>query len=72
MPENGFLGRLKRLNSFESECQFPHLISRDASTHRSDRISRLQNNDNLEKAARAVLKHLGELKHLYLITASQL
>ncbi len=31
-----------------------------------DRISRLRENENLEEAARAVLKHLGELKRPYL------
>ncbi|MCC5612490.1 hypothetical protein LC612_38810 [Nostoc sp. CHAB 5834] len=32
----------------------------------SDRISRLRENENLENALSAVLKHLGELKRLYL------
>ena len=32
----------------------------------SDRISRLRENEKLEEAARAVLKHLGELKGPYL------
>ncbi|WP_167306173.1 hypothetical protein [Nostoc sp. UIC 10630] len=32
----------------------------------ADRISRLRENENLEEAARAVLKHLGELKRPYL------
>jgi DNA-directed RNA polymerase subunit L len=31
-----------------------------------DRISKLRENENLEEAARAVLKHLGELKRPYL------
>ncbi|MBD2536897.1 hypothetical protein H6G97_49855 [Nostoc flagelliforme FACHB-838] len=31
-----------------------------------DRISRLQENENLEDAACALLKHLGELKRRYL------
>ncbi|WP_208766879.1 hypothetical protein [Nostoc flagelliforme] len=31
-----------------------------------DRINRLRENENLEEAARAVLKHLGELKQPYL------
>ncbi|OYD88504.1 hypothetical protein CDG77_23285 [Nostoc sp. 'Peltigera membranacea cyanobiont' 213] len=33
---------------------------------KSDRISRLQENKKLEEAARAMLKHLGELKQPYL------
>ncbi|QLE53614.1 hypothetical protein FD724_37815 (plasmid) [Nostoc sp. C057] len=33
---------------------------------RCDRISRLRENENLEEAARAVLKHLGEVKRPYL------
>uniref|UniRef100_UPI0035933709 hypothetical protein n=1 Tax=Nostoc sp. TaxID=1180 RepID=UPI0035933709 len=45
---------LKPLNYLESECQQMQVIC--------DRISRLRENENLEEAARAVLKHLGELK----------
>ncbi|NDJ25530.1 hypothetical protein GS682_28620 [Nostoc sp. B(2019)] len=35
------------------------------------RISRLGENENLEEAARAVLKHLGELKRPYLTNMEQ-
>ncbi|QLE45431.1 hypothetical protein FD723_33005 (plasmid) [Nostoc sp. C052] len=37
----------------------------------SDRISRLRENENLEEAARAVLKHLGELKRPYLTVVEE-
>ncbi|MBD2249243.1 hypothetical protein [Nostoc sp. FACHB-888] len=37
----------------------------------SDRINRLRENENLEDAARAVLKHLGELKRLYLTAVEE-
>ncbi|MGF1938778.1 MAG: hypothetical protein RM347_031205 [Nostoc sp. ChiQUE02] len=37
----------------------------------SDRISRLRENENLEEAARAVLKHLGELKRPYLTAVEE-
>ncbi len=36
-----------------------------------DRISRLRENENLEEAARAVLKHLGELKRPYLTAVEE-
>ncbi|WP_193197979.1 hypothetical protein [Nostoc sp. MG11] len=36
-----------------------------------DRISRLRDNENLEEAARAVLKHLGELKRPYLTAVEE-
>lgn len=36
-----------------------------------DRISRLRENENLEQAARAVLKHLGELKRPYLTAVEE-
>ncbi|MCC5624100.1 hypothetical protein [Nostoc sp. CHAB 5715] len=52
------IDHLKPLNYLESECQQMQQIS--------DRISRLRENENLEEAARAVLKHLGELKRPYL------
>jgi hypothetical protein len=52
------IDHLKPLNYLESECQQMQLIS--------DRISRLRENENLEQAARAVLKHLGDLKRPYL------
>lgn len=52
------INHLKLLNYLESECQQMQVIC--------DRISRLRENDNLEEAARAVLKHLGELKRPYL------
>ncbi|MCC5669205.1 hypothetical protein LC653_36530 [Nostoc sp. CHAB 5784] len=37
----------------------------------SDRIHRLWENENLEEAAHAVLKHLGELKRLYLTAVEE-
>ncbi|MHC5771613.1 MAG: hypothetical protein ACYTXI_39890 [Nostoc sp.] len=50
---------MKCFNYLPHECQQMQQIS--------DRISRLRENENLEEAARAVLKHLGELKRPYLI-----
>ncbi|MCC5660347.1 hypothetical protein LC608_25890 [Nostoc sp. XA010] len=52
------IDHLKPLNYLDSECQ--------QMQHISDRISRLRESKNLEEAARAVLKHLGELKRPYL------
>ncbi len=52
------IDHLKPLNYLESECQQMQVIC--------DRINRLRNNENLEEAARAVLKHLGEFKRPYL------
>ncbi|MEH2255251.1 hypothetical protein [Nostoc sp.] len=52
------IDQLKPLNYLESECQQMQQIS--------DRISRLRENENLEEAARAMLKYLGELKRSYL------
>jgi len=52
------IDHLKPLNYLESECQQMQQIS--------DRISRLRENENLEEAARAMLKYLGELKRPYL------
>ncbi|MBW4430098.1 MAG: hypothetical protein KME50_38630 [Nostoc desertorum CM1-VF14] len=52
------IDHLKPFNYLESECQQMRQIS--------DRINRLRNHENLEDAARAVLKHLGELKRPYL------
>ncbi|MCC5669191.1 hypothetical protein LC653_36450 [Nostoc sp. CHAB 5784] len=57
------IDHLKPLNYLESECQQMQLIS--------DRISRLRENDNLEEAARAVLKHSGELKRPYLTAVEE-
>ncbi|MCC5602082.1 hypothetical protein [Nostoc favosum] len=37
----------------------------------SDRISWLRENESLEEAARAVLKHLGELKRPYLTAVEE-
>lgn len=37
----------------------------------SDRIHRLWENENLEDAPSAVLKHLGELKRLYLTAVEE-
>jgi hypothetical protein len=52
------LQHLKSFNYLPEECQQMQVIC--------DRISRLRENENLEEAARAVLKHLGELKRPYL------
>lgn len=52
------IDHLKPLNYLKSECQQMQLIS--------ECISRLGENENLEEAAHAVLKHLGELKRPYL------
>ncbi|MCC5661224.1 hypothetical protein LC608_30535 [Nostoc sp. XA010] len=52
------IDHLKPLNYMELECQQMQLIS--------DRISRLRENENLEDAPSAMLKHLGELKRPYL------
>ncbi|WP_225226251.1 hypothetical protein [Komarekiella delphini-convector] len=49
---------LKSMNYTNSECQDMQSLS--------VRINRLRDNENLEEAARAVLKHLGELKRPYL------
>jgi hypothetical protein len=57
---------VKHLNSFNylpEECQ--------QMQHISDRIHRLRENENLEEAARAVLKHLGELKRPYLTAVEE-
>ena len=52
------LQHLKSYNYLPAECEQMQVIC--------DRISRLRENENLEEAARAVLKHLGELKRPYL------
>lgn len=57
------IDHLKPFNYLESECQQMQQIS--------DRISRLRENENLEEAARAVLKHLGELKRPYLTVVEE-
>ncbi|WP_442939858.1 hypothetical protein [Nostoc sp.] len=57
------IDHLKPLNYLPTECQQIQLIS--------DRISRVRENENLEKAARAVLKHLGELKRPYLTAVEE-
>jgi hypothetical protein len=51
------LQHLKSFNYLPQECQQMQQIS--------DRISRLRENENLEEAARAMLKYLGELKRPY-------
>ncbi|MBW4565949.1 MAG: hypothetical protein KME32_33690 [Mojavia pulchra JT2-VF2] len=51
------IDHLKPLNYSDAECQQMQLLC--------DRISRLREEENLEEAARAVLKHLGELKRPY-------
>lgn len=57
------IDHLKPLHYLPAECQQMQLIS--------DRISRLRKNENLEEAARAVLKHLGEVKRPYLTAVEE-
>ncbi|MBN3874921.1 hypothetical protein [Nostoc sp. JL23] len=52
------LQHLKSYNYLPAECEQMRVIC--------DRIRRLRENENLEEAARAVLKHLGEVKRPYL------
>jgi hypothetical protein len=59
------LQHLKSFNYLPAECQQMQLIS-DACGGLRLRISRLRENENLEDAPSAVLKHLGELKRPYL------
>jgi hypothetical protein len=57
---------VQHLKSFEylpDECQQMQEIC--------DRITRLRESENLEEAARAVLKHLGELERPYLTTVEE-
>ena len=56
---------LKSFNYLPQECQQVQEIC-DAFGGLRLGIHRLQKNENLEEAARAVLKHLGELKRPYL------
>ncbi len=61
---NNILSRidhLRSLNYLPAECQQMQKIC-DAYGGLCLRISRLRENENLEEAARAVLKYLGELK----------
>ncbi|WP_341530146.1 hypothetical protein WKK05_13125 [Nostoc sp. UHCC 0302] len=57
------LPHLKSFNYLPQECQQMQLIS--------DRINRLQESENLEETARAVLKYLGELKRPYLTAVEE-
>jgi len=57
------IDHLKPLNYLPAECQQMQQIS--------DRISRLREKENLEEAARAVLKHLGEVKRPYLTAVEE-
>ncbi|MEH2324665.1 MAG: hypothetical protein V7K32_14075 [Nostoc sp.] len=57
------LQHLKSFNYLPQECQQVQEISH--------RIHRLRKNENLEEAARAVLKHLGELKRPYLTAVEE-
>lgn len=57
------IDHLKSLNYLDSECQQMQLIS--------DRINRLRDNENLEEAARTMLKHLGKLKRPYLTAVEE-
>ncbi len=57
------IDHLKPLNYLESECQQMQVIC--------DRIHRLGENENLEDAPTAVLKHLGELKRPYLTAVEE-
>jgi hypothetical protein len=54
---------LKPLNYSDAECQ--------QMQHICDRIRRLRESENLEEAARAVLKHLGEVKRPYLTAVEE-
>ncbi|MEH2002819.1 MAG: hypothetical protein V7L00_29515 [Nostoc sp.] len=57
------LQHLKSYNYLPAECEQMREIC--------DRIHRLRENENLEQAARAVLKHLGELKRPYLTVVEE-
>ncbi|MDZ8139795.1 MAG: hypothetical protein RM049_31665 [Nostoc sp. DedQUE04] len=57
------LQHLKSYNYLPAECEQMRVIC--------DRISRLRENENLEEAAHAVLKHLGELKRPYLTAVEE-
>lgn len=57
------IDHLKSLNYLDSECQQMQLIS--------DRVNRLRDNENLEEAARTMLKHLGKLKRPYLTAVEE-
>jgi hypothetical protein len=57
------LQHLKSYNYLPAECEQMWEIC--------DRISRLRENESLEEAARAVLKHLGELKRPYLTAVEE-
>ncbi|RCJ41336.1 hypothetical protein A6770_36075 [Nostoc minutum NIES-26] len=57
------IDHLKALNYLETECQQMRQIC--------DRIRRLRENENLEEAARAVLKYLGELKRSHLTAVEE-
>ncbi|MFN6453053.1 MAG: hypothetical protein RM022_012725 [Nostoc sp. EfeVER01] len=62
MASNGFgLQHLKSFNYLPQKCQQVQEIT-DGCGGLLLRISRLRENDNLEDAPSAVLKHLGELK----------
>lgn len=52
------IDHLKPMNYTDSDCHDMQSLS--------TRINKLRNSDNLEAAAVAVLKHLGELKRPYL------
>jgi hypothetical protein len=52
------LQHLKSFNYLPQECEQMQVIC--------DRINKLQENENLEETARAMLKYLGELKRSYL------
>ncbi|WP_341531668.1 hypothetical protein WKK05_38800 (plasmid) [Nostoc sp. UHCC 0302] len=54
---------LKSYNYLPQECQQMQVIC--------DRINRLQKSENLEEAARAMLKYLGELKRPYLTAVEE-
>ncbi|MBD6621016.1 hypothetical protein FNW02_36155 [Komarekiella sp. 'clone 1'] len=54
---------LKSFNYLPAECEQVQLVC--------DRINRLRDNENLEDAPCAVLKHLGELKRPYLTAVEE-
>ncbi|MBW4616385.1 MAG: hypothetical protein KME21_24540 [Desmonostoc vinosum HA7617-LM4] len=62
---------LKSFNYLESKCQQMQFLCDGCANVKDERLSRLRGNENLEDAARAVLKHLGELKRPYLTTVEE-
>ncbi|MDZ8140476.1 MAG: hypothetical protein RM049_35170 [Nostoc sp. DedQUE04] len=66
--KSSHLKSLKYLSAkYEQMCRFAMVRAPAV----ADRISRLRNNKNLEKTAKAVLKGLGVLKRSYLTTVEE-